>query len=69
MLLYALPVLNPPFITTEPGNDWQLACFDMARFKAKDRKELLHAWEVANGDAQRAVFDLMRNIATTIVEN
>ena len=32
VLLYALPVLNPPFITTEPGNDWQLACFDMARF-------------------------------------
>ncbi len=31
-LLYALPILNPPFITTEPGNDWQLACFDMARF-------------------------------------
>ncbi|MFL6090782.1 MAG: ABC transporter permease subunit [Aeromicrobium sp.] len=30
--LYSLPVLNPPFITTEPGNDWQLACFDMARF-------------------------------------
>jgi ABC-type branched-subunit amino acid transport system ATPase component/ABC-type branched-subunit amino acid transport system permease subunit len=32
LLVYALPVLNPPFITTEPGNDWQLACFDMARF-------------------------------------
>ncbi|HJR89996.1 MAG TPA: branched-chain amino acid ABC transporter ATP-binding protein/permease [Aeromicrobium sp.] len=32
VLLYALPILNPPFITTEPGNDWQLACFDMARF-------------------------------------
>ena len=32
VLLYALPLLNPPFITTEPGNDWQLACFDMARF-------------------------------------
>ena len=32
VLLYALPVLNPPYITTEPGNDWQLACFDMARF-------------------------------------
>ncbi|HUP99288.1 MAG TPA: branched-chain amino acid ABC transporter permease, partial [Aeromicrobium sp.] len=31
-LLYALPLINPPFITTEPGNDWQLACFDMARF-------------------------------------
>jgi ABC-type branched-subunit amino acid transport system ATPase component/ABC-type branched-subunit amino acid transport system permease subunit len=30
--LYALPILNPPLITTEPGNDWQLACFDMARF-------------------------------------
>lgn len=32
LLVYALPILNPPFITTEPGNDWQLACFDMARF-------------------------------------
>ena len=32
ILVYALPVLNPPYITTEPGNDWQLACFDMARF-------------------------------------
>jgi len=32
VLLYSLPILNPPFITTEPGNDWQLACFDMARF-------------------------------------
>jgi ABC-type branched-subunit amino acid transport system ATPase component/ABC-type branched-subunit amino acid transport system permease subunit len=31
-LLYSLPIVNPPFITTEPGNDWQLACFDMARF-------------------------------------
>jgi ABC-type branched-subunit amino acid transport system ATPase component/ABC-type branched-subunit amino acid transport system permease subunit len=30
--VYALPVLNPPYLTTEPGNDWQLACFDMARF-------------------------------------
>jgi ABC-type branched-subunit amino acid transport system ATPase component/ABC-type branched-subunit amino acid transport system permease subunit len=32
LLVYALPLINPPFITTEPGNDWQLACFDMARF-------------------------------------
>lgn len=31
-LIYALPVLNPPIITTEPGSDWQLACFEMARF-------------------------------------
>jgi ABC-type branched-subunit amino acid transport system ATPase component/ABC-type branched-subunit amino acid transport system permease subunit len=31
-LLYSLPIINPPLITTEPGNDWQLACFDMARF-------------------------------------
>ena len=32
MLVYALPLLNPPILTTEPGNDWQLACFDMSRF-------------------------------------
>jgi branched-chain amino acid transport system permease protein len=31
-LLYSLPVLNPPVLTTEPGNDFPLACFDMARF-------------------------------------
>jgi branched-chain amino acid transport system permease protein len=31
-LVFFLPVINPPFITTEPGNDWPLACFDMARF-------------------------------------
>lgn len=30
--LFLLPVVNPPIITTEPGNDFQLACFDMARF-------------------------------------
>jgi branched-chain amino acid transport system permease protein len=31
-LIYLLPVLNPPLITTEPGNNFALACFDMARF-------------------------------------
>jgi branched-chain amino acid transport system permease protein len=30
--IYFLPILNPPIITTEPSNDWPLACFDMARF-------------------------------------
>ena len=29
-LAFLLPVLNPPFITTEPGNDWPLACQLMA---------------------------------------
>jgi branched-chain amino acid transport system permease protein len=32
LLIFFLPVINPPLITTEPGNDWPLACFDMARF-------------------------------------
>ncbi|HEY6935388.1 MAG TPA: branched-chain amino acid ABC transporter permease [Marmoricola sp.] len=32
LLVFFLPVINPPLITTEPGNDWPLACFDMARF-------------------------------------
>lgn len=27
---FFLPVLNIPFITTEPGNDWPLACQLMA---------------------------------------
>lgn len=31
-LIYLLPILNPPIITTEPGNNFALACFDMARF-------------------------------------
>lgn len=31
-VVFFLPVLNPPILTTEPGNDWPLACFDMARF-------------------------------------
>ncbi len=30
VLAYSLPVLNPPILTTEPGNDWPLACFTMA---------------------------------------
>ncbi|MBG0739747.1 branched-chain amino acid ABC transporter permease [Paeniglutamicibacter antarcticus] len=32
VLAYLLPVINPPIITTEPGNNFGLACFDMARF-------------------------------------
>ncbi|MDQ1556840.1 MAG: branched-chain amino acid transport system permease protein, partial [Actinomycetota bacterium] len=32
VLAYALPVLNPPIITTEPGNDWPIACFQMALY-------------------------------------
>ncbi|MHC6591022.1 branched-chain amino acid ABC transporter permease [Arthrobacter sp. C152] len=32
VLAYLLPLLNPPIITTEPGNNFALACFDMARF-------------------------------------
>ena len=32
VLIYLLPVLNPPVITTEPATDWPLACFDMSRF-------------------------------------
>jgi branched-chain amino acid transport system permease protein len=32
LVIFFLPVLNPPLITTEPGNNWPLACFDMARF-------------------------------------
>jgi len=31
-LAYALPVLNPPILTTEPGNDWPIACFQMALY-------------------------------------
>jgi branched-chain amino acid transport system permease protein len=27
-----LPVINPPFITTEPGNNWPLACASMATY-------------------------------------
>ena len=29
---YLLPVLNPPILTTEPGNDWGIACFQMALY-------------------------------------
>lgn len=29
---YLLPVLNVPLLTTEPGNDWPLACFSMASY-------------------------------------
>lgn len=31
-LAYFLPILNPPLITTEPGNDWAIACFQMALY-------------------------------------
>jgi branched-chain amino acid transport system permease protein len=31
-LVYALPVLNPPFITTEPYTDFSIAMFNVARF-------------------------------------
>ncbi|ALE05051.1 branched-chain amino acid ABC transporter [Arthrobacter sp. ERGS1:01] len=30
VLAYLLPVLDPPIISTEPGNDFPLACFSMA---------------------------------------
>lgn len=32
LIVFFLPVLNPPIISTEPGTDFPLACFDMARF-------------------------------------
>lgn len=32
VLVYLLPIINPPILTTEPGNDWPLACFEMAKF-------------------------------------
>ena len=32
LVVYLLPVLNPPLISTEPGNDFPIACFDMSRF-------------------------------------
>ena len=32
VIVYLLPVLNPPILTTEPGNDWPLACAEMARY-------------------------------------
>ncbi|TWE12616.1 branched-chain amino acid ABC transporter permease [Rudaeicoccus suwonensis] len=32
IIVFFLPVINPPIITTEPGTDFPLACFDMARF-------------------------------------
>lgn len=30
VLVYALPILNPPILTSEPGNDWPITCFQMA---------------------------------------
>ncbi|AXB43667.1 branched-chain amino acid ABC transporter permease [Amycolatopsis albispora] len=32
VLIYALPVLNPPIISTEPGFDFQIAMFEVARY-------------------------------------
>ncbi|NNG41205.1 branched-chain amino acid ABC transporter permease [Flexivirga sp. ID2601S] len=32
LLVFLLPMINPPLITTEPGYDFPTACFDMARF-------------------------------------
>jgi branched-chain amino acid transport system permease protein len=32
VLIYALPVLNPPLLTTEPGFDFQIAMFEVARY-------------------------------------
>ena len=31
MLIYLLPVLNPPLLTTEPGTDFQITLFNAAR--------------------------------------
>jgi branched-chain amino acid transport system permease protein len=31
-LAYLLPVLDVPILTTEPGNDWPITCFQMAIF-------------------------------------
>lgn len=32
VIAYFLPILNPPILTTEPGNDWAIACFQMALY-------------------------------------
>ncbi|GDY31096.1 branched-chain amino acid ABC transporter permease [Gandjariella thermophila] len=32
LLIYALPVLNPPILSTEPGTNFPIACFNAARF-------------------------------------
>lgn len=32
ILAYLLPVINPPFITTEPSNDFAISCFNMALY-------------------------------------
>lgn len=32
VLAYLLPILNPPILTTEPGTDWPIACFQMALY-------------------------------------
>jgi branched-chain amino acid transport system permease protein len=32
VIAYLLPVLNIPILTTEPGNDWPITCFQMAIF-------------------------------------
>ncbi|MDQ1583176.1 MAG: branched-chain amino acid transport system permease protein [Microbacteriaceae bacterium] len=31
-IAYLLPILNIPILTTQPGNDWPLACFSMASY-------------------------------------
>lgn len=32
VIVYALPVINPPILTTEPAYNFPIACFDMARY-------------------------------------
>jgi branched-chain amino acid transport system permease protein len=32
LIAYLLPIINPPIITTEPGNDWPIACFQMGLY-------------------------------------
>lgn len=32
LLVYALPILNPPLLTTEPGSDFAITCFEMSKF-------------------------------------
>jgi branched-chain amino acid transport system permease protein len=32
VIAYLLPILNVPLLTTEPGNDWPITCFQMAIF-------------------------------------
>jgi branched-chain amino acid transport system permease protein len=32
VIAYLLPILDIPIVTTQPGNDWALACFSMASY-------------------------------------